>query len=157
MPRANEGIIGDRVIRNFGFLYKLAYCRNPHERFDMIQRARRDQLLAVIDICANVVHKDFKLTSQENKRVEKYWDLMVKLSRVRTPQGAIRVIQKGEGVNQRGSRPLKSYKSIVKDQHVYRKQRGYGFIAAIAVPVLSELALSGANFLIRKAKEKFID
>ena len=142
MPKVNEGVVGDRVARNFQFLFKLSETKNPEARWNMLQRATKDELLAIVDICANIVHKDFKLTSSQSRRLEKYWDCMKSISRVRSPRGALRTIQKGEG--------------IVYDRRAQKyviQSGGFAPLAllpAVVIPILVELAVSGAKHLLSK-------
>lgn len=132
MPKENEGLVDDRIVDNFVFLYDLVTCESPQQRWDLVQHATRDQLLAIVDICANIFHKQFKLTPKEEQRLSVYWDVMGALSRVKSQRGALRTIQKGEGIRKR------------QLQNGIRQQ-GYGFLPAVLIPVLIEAAASLAE------------
>lgn len=122
----NKGVLGNRVINNFGFLYELYSCRTVRERWEMLQEASRDQLLALVEICSNVNRRNFRLTTRQFRRLKKHWLFLQSLGRVRKPHRAMHVLQKGEGVTRHGI-PLKD-------------QRGTGFVPAVLLPILVEAA-----------------
>lgn len=143
MPRrSNAGKVGDRTVRNFEFLYRLASTRSPKMRWNMVQRATRDELLAIMDICANILHKEFQLSPREDRRLKRYWEFMKKLSRTRSPNNAMKIIQQGEGIAVE--------KTLHGNDRVRVVQRGGAFLPALLVPILVELAASGAGYLLSK-------
>lgn len=101
----------------------------------MIRNATRNQLLAIVDVCANILRKNFLLTHRQEKSLEKYADYMRKLNRARNEASAKEVIQQGEGI------PRAFYNArLQKRQYRLSKQRGRGFLPALLIPVLAELA-----------------
>src|SRR4051794_5032099 len=87
-------VINDVVARNFDFLYAYITCKSPKQKARMIQRATRDELKAIIDICYNIKHKHFELSEErkqilnESERLREYLDL---LSRVRSESGTRKI------------------------------------------------------------------
>lgn len=134
--------MGERTVRNFDFLYSLSQKKSPKTRWNMVQKANRDQLLSIIDVCANVLHKDFRLTAAQDKKLEKYWEFMRKLSKVRSEKGARKAIQRGEGIvyNPRARRKRDKVR-------LARTQEGRGFLPAILLPVVSTIAKMGADYI----------
>lgn len=128
MSSKNRGVVGNRVVRNFDFLYELVTCDTVQERWEMIQNASRDQLLAIVEICSNIQRKNFKLTSKQYRRLKRHWDFVNTLGRVRKPRRALKVIQKGEGL------------TPFRRRFALKGQRGTGFLPAVLIPVLVELA-----------------
>lgn len=122
MPKQTR-IIGDRVLRNYEFLNKLARTRSKDVARELIDKATSDQLLAIVEICSHVL-TDFVLTSKQKKKLIPYAPFVRKLRRVRSEKGAKRVIQQGSGL-------------------VSRSQTGgFGFLPSLLIPVLVEAASS---------------
>lgn len=140
MPKQNAGIVGQRAVRNFKFLYKLTTTRSPKKRWQMVQEADRDELMSIIDVCANVLSKDFKLTPGQDRKIQKYGPLMKKLSRVRTQKSALRTIQQGEGI-------VEDPNARNKRRRIRVVQRG-GFLPSLLLPVLVEIASTAAEHLL---------
>lgn len=131
MPRGNEGLVGKRVLRNFKFLYRLHSTRSPKKRWDMVQNATNDQLLAIMDITKNLFLRTFRLTKKQERKLLGHDKVMRKINRARSKKGVLKAIQVGEGV------------VIAKDNRV-RIQRGGGapFLTSLIAPVLIEAALT---------------
>ena len=127
----NEGLVGDRVRRNFGFLYRLGMTKSPQKRYRMVQEANRDEILAIVEICKNVLKETFKLSKSQSRKLYPFQEHAKTLSKVRSPSGAIRAIQKGEGIVSKGRK-----RQVV--------QKG-GLLPALVVPILVELAAEVAE------------
>lgn len=128
--------IGDRVRRNFEFLYKVYKNKSAKKRWEMVQNASHDELLAIIDICDNVTKQEFHITPAQAARIQKYGESMQKLGRVRSQKSALKIIQTGEGI-------VENIYAKRKRDKLKVVQKG-GFLPAVMVPVLVEL---GAELL----------
>lgn len=127
--------IGKRILKHFGFLYKLFITKSPKVRYRMVQDASRDQLLAIVEVCANISRKNFKLTRRFERVLQRYDSLLHKAGRTKTPTSFLKVVQEGEGliVDPKAARKRDRFK-------IRKRQYGYGFLPAVVVPVLYELA-----------------
>lgn len=140
--RPSSPYFGPRTLKNFGFLYSLYNTKSAKKRYEILQNATREQLLAVMDVCSNITKGHFTPTPRYQRVLERYIDHMRRLNRVRSEKGALRVIQSGEG--------------IVVDPTARRKrdrirvmQTGRGFLPALLVPVLFEIAHRVGSHLLR--------
>ena len=88
MANNTEVEIGERIIRNLPFLRKLAAIRSSAKRWEFEQRATRDELLAIVEICANILSADFVLTKRQKRKLEPYAIYLRQLRRTKTPDGA---------------------------------------------------------------------
>lgn len=140
LPKPQPVIVGPRTRRNFSFLYTIYSTPSVKQRWNFIQNATREELLAIIDICTNLNRSSFRLTAKQRRRLEKYREQMRRLSRVRSESGARAIIQNGEGlhINPLAKRKRDRLKVV---------QRG-GFLQALLVPVLTELAAEVVDRLI---------
>lgn len=130
MPKQTV-IVGERVMRNFEFLNKLARSKSKKRIELMIRHATPDELLAIVEICSHILSADFSLTSKQIERLKPYAHFVRRLKRVRGDQGARRVIQEGSGlIAQKAAR------------RYYRQKGGIGFLASVLIPVLVEAASS---------------
>lgn len=144
-PKAKQAIIiGPRTRRNFSFLYMVYSTPSPKQRWNLIQNASRDELLAIIDVSSNLSRSSFRLTAKQKRRLERYRQEIRRLSRARSEEGARAAIQYGEGlhINPLATRKRDRLKVI---------QRG-GFLQALLVPVLTELAAEVIDRLIPEKK-----
>lgn len=107
--------IGQRIQDNSDFLKKLARTKSAKKRKRILKRADTNQLLAIAEICLNIVSSRFKLTTRQKKRLLPYADFVRRVSRLRSARGARHlIVQKGSGIG--------------------------GVFAALITPVLIELA-----------------
>jgi hypothetical protein len=149
MPRttprgSTPGVPGPRVVRNFDFLYRLCATRSPRRRMLLLRAATPDQMLAVVDVGANLSRKRFALNARQSRRLAHYDAHVKKLGRVRSENAALRVIQQGEGL---------AYDRRRDRISVVQRQKGRGFLPAVLVPVLVELAAHFAEKLLTPKDE----
>lgn len=91
--------VGDRIFRNFSFLRNLAKTRSLKKRVEMIDKATKEQLLAIVEIVSNVVkYKTFCLDKRQAKKIKPYEKYLRKLSNVKTQRQAQALLQKGGGL-----------------------------------------------------------
>jgi len=92
-------LINPNIIKNQRFLYELAKTKTGDKRYRLLQNATTEQLLAIAEICLNIVSSRFSLTPDQKKRLLPYADIIRQISRLKTEQDAKRVIiQKGSGM-----------------------------------------------------------
>uniref|UniRef100_A0A914N786 AAA+ ATPase domain-containing protein n=1 Tax=Meloidogyne incognita TaxID=6306 RepID=A0A914N786_MELIC len=94
----------------------LAKTKSQRKLQRMLRLSNTDQLLAITEICLNIIKARLKLTSWQKNKLIPYADFVRKMSRVRSEQGARKIL------NQKGG--------------------GVGMFAALLTPVLIELARS---------------
>lgn len=133
-------VIGPRTRDNFLFLYKLLETKSAKQRYNIIQNCSREELLALLDICSNVMRSGFKLKAQDRRKIAKHKEVLDRLVKTRSEKSARKWIQTGEGVvlNPNAKRTRDRLKVV---------QRG-GLIPAVLAPILIELAAEGAEHLI---------
>lgn len=120
--------VGKRVRQNFSFLYKLCSTKSPKQRCDDVQRAKLNQLLSIMDVCANIMWKNFKLSKRRSMSLNRYNKAMKRLKRAKSRPEILKAIQYGEGIH-----------------------HGRGFLPTLLLPVLIELAASATRkFLFKK-------
>lgn len=148
MPRAaNEGVVGRRTVRNFDFLYALSRCKEPKEKWQILRSANRNQLLSIVDIASNILCENFKLTKKEGKRLEQYVEFLQKLARAKTEKSVRKLVLKGEGI--RLLRRPKIGGQQKGDGVVVQEGRG-GFLPALLIPILVELAATAKDEILKR-------
>ena len=100
------------IKENANFLTKLAKTRSEKRKRVLLLEATPEQILSIVEICANVLKNNFVLTTRQRRKLAQYADLYRSISRSRTETTARNRIQEG----------------------------GQLAIAAILAPVLSALA-----------------
>nr|CAD2180125.1 unnamed protein product [Meloidogyne enterolobii] len=97
----------------------LAKTKSQRKLQRMLRLSNTNQLLAITEICLNIIKARLRLTNFQKKRLLPYADFVRKMSRVRSEHGARKIL------NQKGG--------------------GIGTFAALLTPVLIELAKSLGN------------
>lgn len=117
---AKQAEISPIVCNNSQFLHQLASTKSENKKRKLLKQAATDQLLALAEICLNIVKSRFKLTTRQKKRLLPYADFVRRLSRARSERGARKIlVQRGSGFG--------------------------GVFAALLTPVLIELARYAFN------------
>src|SRR5688572_13497294 len=92
--------IGPNVCDQFAFLKLLARTRSLRKRKRLLKRATSSELLALCEICLNIVRQRFQLTTRQRKRILPYADFVRRCGRARSERGARRLlVQKGTGID----------------------------------------------------------
>ena len=89
-------MVGERVRRNIDFLRRLARTKSTRVRRLLIEHARADQLLAVLETCVNILRFRFKLNLNQRRRLAPHAGLLRRLARVRSPEGVKRLLLRAE-------------------------------------------------------------
>jgi len=110
-------MVSQLVCENKDFLRLLAHTKSERKTKRILRHATINQLLAIVEICLNILKSRFKLTTRQKNRLIPHVDFIRHMSRTRSERGARKVLrQKGGG--------------------------GASVFAALLTPVLIELARS---------------
>jgi predicted esterase YcpF (UPF0227 family) len=86
------------VRENTEFLKQLASAKSDRKKNALLLTATSDQILAIVEICANVLKYNFTLTDKQKQKLAKFADYYRALSRTRTEKSARKRLQQGSGV-----------------------------------------------------------
>src|SRR4051812_2118877 len=86
------------VRENLEFLQRLAATKSDRKKNTLLLTATSDQILAIVEICANVLKYNFSLSRKQRRKLAKFADYYRALSRVRTERTARNRLQQGSGV-----------------------------------------------------------
>jgi hypothetical protein len=100
------------IKENVEFLQKLASTKSEKKKNALLLNASAEQILAIVEICANILKFNFALTKPQKRKLARYADFYRSIARSKTEKGARNRIQQGSGIA----------------------------LGAILVPVLAELA-----------------
>lgn len=130
-----SNIVGERILRNFEFLNKLCKTKSLKNRWILVQRATRDELLSLVEICSNILSSDFILTKSQKKKILPYADFIRQLSRARSEKRVKNIIRNG----------------LETEIDKKRNQKGQGsFLPSLLVPILIE----AARFIVDRLNKK---
>ena len=94
----NASVVGARIFDNFNFLKKLARTKSEKKRKRLIKLADPNELLAVVEICANIIRSpSFNLRTRQKNRLLPHATYIRKVAKVRSEKGARRIIMRGSG------------------------------------------------------------
>jgi hypothetical protein len=114
------------VLSNTDFLGKLARSRSINKKHALILQASPDQILSIVEICANILATNFVLNDKQRKKLVKYAEIYRSIARTKKEHTA--------------------RNKIVKS---FNQQGGQLAIAAILAPVLSAIAQNLLEQVIR--------
>jgi len=83
------------IRENTEFLQKLAHTKSDNKKRALLLSATPEQILAIVEISANILKSNFVLTKTQKKRLARYADYYRSISRVRTERTARKRIQQG--------------------------------------------------------------
>lgn len=110
---------------NSTFIQQLARCQSETKRRRLLKTATTKQLLALAEICLNIVASRFQLTTRQKKRLIPYADFVRRMGRMRSERGARKfALQRGGGAG--------------------------GLFAALLTPILIELGRLAGSKIIKK-------
>ena len=99
MTRNKTQVIGPRVLENYSFLRKIAKSKSDRKRLSALRNANRDELLALVEVCSNILSSNFNLTTRQKKKIVPFANYIRKLARIRSESGARKIIvQTGAGI-----------------------------------------------------------
>lgn len=94
---ARQCRVGKRIVKHYFFLKKLSKSSNE-QQLDLVKNATDDQILAIVEICVNVLKQSFKITNKQRSKLVPHANIIRKMSRCRSAKSAKKIIQKGGGV-----------------------------------------------------------
>jgi hypothetical protein len=83
------------IKNNCEFLQKLAKTKSESKKQKYISIADRDKLLAIVEICSNILKANFPLKNHQRKKLARNAEYYRKISRARTEKSARHRIQNG--------------------------------------------------------------
>jgi hypothetical protein len=90
---------GPHIKENLAFLQKLAKTKSDKKKNTLVLNATADQILAIVEICLNILRYNFVLKKRQKNRLAKFADYYRAIARTRTEKGARKqIIQKGNGI-----------------------------------------------------------
>ena len=110
------------ITSNVEFLNRLAKTKSDRRKHALLVSASAEQILAIVEVSANILKNNFVLTNRQKKRLADYAELYRSIARARTEATARRRIQSG----------------------------GQLAIAALLAPVISTLAQSLLDKALKK-------
>jgi hypothetical protein len=112
--------IPSHIYNNSTFFRQLANCKSDQKRRRLLKNSTSTQLLALAEICLNILASRLSLTTRQKRRLMPYADFVRRMGRARTERGARKlIVQKGSG--------------------------SAGLFAALLTPILIEIARSIAG------------
>jgi hypothetical protein len=110
------------IVKNTEYLNKLVKTRSERKKHALILSATPEQILSIVEICANILKSNFTLTNKQKRKLAKYAENYRLIARSRTEKTARKRIQEG----------------------------GQFAIAALLAPVLSTIAQELLNKALHK-------
>lgn len=89
--------VGERVIRHYAWLRRLAHTKSHARRLGLVGDADTDQLLALVEVAANLIRRRFPLSIRQRERLAPFAQAVRSLARARSEKTAKKVVQKGSG------------------------------------------------------------
>ena len=86
------------IKNNLQFFQQLSKTKSDKKKNILILNATADQILSIVEICANILRFNYILTKRQKKRLAKYADYYRAISRSRTEKTARKRIQQGTGI-----------------------------------------------------------
>ncbi|KAL3090511.1 hypothetical protein niasHT_027002 [Heterodera trifolii] len=87
-----EQKIGERVVHNYDYLKKLGKTTSEKKRRHLLNSAGCEELLALVEICLNVLNGNFCLSSKQKQRLAPFAKDIRQLARVRSERGARKLL-----------------------------------------------------------------
>lgn len=90
--------VGERVVRHYAWLRRLSSTKSHKRRLRLLNEANFDQLLALVEVAANLVRRRFPLSVRQRERLAPFAHAVRSLARARSEKTARRLVQKGHGI-----------------------------------------------------------
>jgi hypothetical protein len=90
-------MVGERVVHNYDYLKKLGKTTSEKKRRHLLNSAGCEELLALVEICLNVLNGNFCLSSKQKQRLAPFAKDIRQLARVRSERGARKLVQQSGG------------------------------------------------------------
>jgi hypothetical protein len=89
--------VGPLIYENCQFLKLLIRTKSVNKRAKILKNMTNQQLLALSEICLNILTNKFQLTTRQKQRMQPYADFIRQQGRIRSESGARRLILKRGG------------------------------------------------------------
>jgi superfamily I DNA/RNA helicase len=112
-------MVGDIVKQNINFLRALSGTRSKKRRKYLLKHASASELLALVEICYNILNGCLKLNTWQRKSLRDYAEIIRRLSRLRSEKGAKKLI-----ISKEADIPLNFFSLLIRpvistlDQHI---------------------------------------
>jgi hypothetical protein len=83
------------INENIEFFKKLATTKSDRKKYNYLNSATPDQILAIVEICANILKSNFELNLRQRRKLAKYAEYYRSIARSRTQKTARHRIQYG--------------------------------------------------------------
>ena len=89
----------EHIKSNLQFFQQLAKTKSNKKKNTLILQATPEQILAIVEICANILRFNFVLNRRQKRRLAQYADYYRAIARTRSEKGARnRIVQQGSGI-----------------------------------------------------------
>ncbi|KAL3068649.1 hypothetical protein niasHT_038302 [Heterodera trifolii] len=85
-------MVGERVVHNYDYLKKLGKTTSEKKRRHLLNSAGCEELLALVEICLNVLNGNFCLSNKQKQRLAPFAKDIRQLARVRSERGARKLL-----------------------------------------------------------------
>ena len=86
------------INENAAFFNKLASIKSDSRKNELLKEASAEQILGLVEICANILKFNFRLTNPQRRRLAKYADYYRSIARSRSEKTARKRLQQGSGI-----------------------------------------------------------
>jgi hypothetical protein len=93
-----QKVVGQTVLSEFDYLNKLVSTKSEKKLKALINNAPPGVLLAITEIALNVLKNKFPLKHRQLLKLQPFAHSVRKISKVRSPDSARKIIQTGEGL-----------------------------------------------------------
>lgn len=89
--------IGERVLKNYNFLKKLAKTHSEKKWKSLIKNSTSEELLALTEISSNILAGRFTLTRKQREKLVPFAKYIRKVARARSEKGARKIFENQQG------------------------------------------------------------
>jgi hypothetical protein len=86
------------IRENSEFFTKLAATKSDKKKNDLLKGASAEQILGLVEICANILKFNFRLNRRQRRRLALYADYYRAIARSRSERTARHRLQQGSGI-----------------------------------------------------------
>ena len=86
------------IKENTAYFKKIAATKSDKRKNELLKEATADQILGLVEICANILKFNFRLNNRQKRRLSKYADFYRSIARARSEKSARRKLQQGSGI-----------------------------------------------------------
>jgi hypothetical protein len=86
------------IKENVEFFKKLSSTKSDQRKNDLLNQATADQILGLVEICANILRFNFELNNRQKRQLARYANYYRSIARSRTERTARKRLQQGSGI-----------------------------------------------------------